>query len=137
MARKTTDQNFSSQDKSRSINRQILSYNDDAKAIYYEYEESDRVVAPESAPTHSDSQATGKAPAAMISSQPTIVTPSIDLSAGPTHTSVTSLDDVPLSATDVILALTAQKLKRPLDEVSLHKSLRDLSGGMTSLATSM
>ena len=137
MARRTTDQKFSSQDKSHLVNRQILSYNDDAKAIYYEYGESDGEMAPESAPTHSDSQAIGKAPAAMISSQPTTVASSVDLSAGPTHTSVTSLDDIPLSAIDVILALTAQKLKRPLDEVSLHKSLRDLSGGITPLATSM
>ena len=137
MAEKTTDQKFSSQDKSRSIKRQVLSYSDDSKAIYYEYEENDGVAAPPSAPAHPDSRSTVKIPAAPVPNQSATMLPNATVATGATNVSATSIEDVPLSATDVVLALTAQKLKRPLDEVSVHKSLRDLSGGMTSSVTRM
>lgn len=134
MAGKTRDQNFLSQDKSLLIDRQILSYSDDSKAIYYEYEENDGMAAPPSASAHSDSQSTVKIPAAPV---PTLSATVPRSAIEATNVSANPVEDVPLSATDVVLALVAQKLKRPLDEVSVHKSLRDLSGGMISSVTRM
>ena len=137
MAGKTSDQNFSSQDKSRSINRQILSYHDDSKAIYYEYEENVEVTAPPSVPTHSDSPTTAQVSAAPVPSQSATVPSTAAVATGAPSVSADSIEDVPLSATDVVLAITAQKLKRPLDEVSVNKSLHDLSAGMISSLTVM
>ena len=137
MAEKTRNQKFLSQDKSRSIDRQILSYSNDSKAIYYEYEGDDGMTAPPSAPAHSDSLSTARIPISPVPTQSATVPSSATLANGTTHVSVTAIEDVPLSATDVILALVAKKLKRPLDELSVHKSLRDLSEGMTFSVTRM
>ena len=134
MAEKTRNQDFISQDKSRSIDRQILSYSNDSKAIYYEYEGEDVLPDPSSAAAHSDSdsQSTVRIPISPVPTQSATVLPIATGATGATNISATAIEDVPLSATDVILALVAQKLKRPLDEVAVHKSLRDLSGGRAS-----
>ena len=132
MAGKTIAQKHSSKDKARLTTRQILSHSDDSKAIYYEYEEKDEVAAPRSAPAHSGSEKTMGEPATLLPSQSTTVLPGADIAPQATNVLSNSVEDVPLSATDVVLALTGQKLKRPLDEVSIHKSLLDLSGGRKS-----
>ena len=129
MAGKTIAQKYSSKDKARLITRQILSHSDDSKAIYYEYDEKDEVAAPRLAPAHSGSETTMGEPATLIPSQSATVLPGANIATQATNVSRSSVEDVPLSATDVVLAPTGQKLKRPLDEVSIHKSLRDLSGG--------
>ena len=125
MARKTVRGKFSSQDKSRLTGRQILSYDDDSKTIYYEYEENHGTTAPLTMPTQSNNQPTMNVhvPGPITSATP------LTVATGKLGTPVTLLEDMPLSATDVVLAITAKKLKRPFDEVSLQKSLRDLSGG--------
>lgn len=133
MARKTIAQEFSVEDNARLINRQILSYSDDRKSIYYEYDENKEVEAPPSASVHSGTPSTVKTPATLASDQSTTIIPDADIAAQETQVSAQSIEDAPLSALDVVLALTGQKLKRPMDEVSLHKSLRDLSGGIKSV----
>jgi fatty acid synthase subunit alpha len=40
-----------------------------------------------------------------------------------------AVEDSPLSAGDIVVALTAQKLKKPFDHVPIEKSIRELSGG--------
>ena len=132
MAGKTIAKKYASKDKAGLTTRQILSYSDDSKAIYYEYEEKDEVAAPRSAPAHSGSETTMAEPATLVPSQSATVLPGANVATQATNVSSNSVEDVPLSATDIVLALTGQKLKRPLDEVSIHKSLRDLSGGRKS-----
>ncbi|KAJ2160192.1 fatty acid synthase alpha subunit Lsd1 [Coemansia sp. RSA 552] len=46
---------------------------------------------------------------------------------------VEAIDDVPLLAADVIRAVIAQKLKRALDEISVSSSVKDLTGGKSTL----
>lgn len=46
----------------------------------------------------------------------------------PTHYAPSK--DVTLSARHITLAMTAQKLRRPFDQVPMAKTIRDLSGGM-------
>ena len=130
MARKTIEQKYSVEDKARLVNRQILSYSHDRKAIYYEYEENDEVEAPPSVSLHSDAASTVKAPVTLASSQSASLLPDADITTQETNVLAKLIDDAPLSVSDVVLALTGQKLKRPVDEVPMHKSLRDLSGGI-------
>lgn len=40
------------------------------------------------------------------------------------------ITDIPLSATDIIIALTAQKIRKAFDQVAMQTSIRDLSGGV-------
>ena len=135
MAGKTIAQKFSDEDKARLINRQVLSHSDDRKAIYYEYEENDEVEAPPSGSVHSGIPSTAKTPATLAPNQSATEIPDADIATQKTNVSAQSIEDAPLSASDVVLALTGQKLKRPMDEVSVHKSLRDLSGGIKPAVT--
>ena len=135
MAGKTIAQKYSVEDKARLVNRQILSHSDDTKAIYYEYEENDQVEPPPSGSVPSGTSSTVKTPATLAPNQSTTRIPDADMATRETNVSAQSMEDAPLSASDVVLALTGQKLKRPMDEVSVHKSLRDLSGGMKSAVT--
>jgi fatty acid synthase subunit alpha len=38
-------------------------------------------------------------------------------------------ENLSLTATHIVLAITSQKLRRPFDQVPVDKSIRDLSGG--------
>ena len=135
MAEKTIAQKYSVEDKARLINRQILSHTHDTKAISYEYEENDEVELPPSASVNSDTSSTVETPAILAPKQSATILPDADIATQETVVSAQSIEDAPLSASDVVLALTGQKLKRPTDEVSMHKSLRDLSGGMKIVTT--
>ena len=129
MARKTVAQNYSSEDRIRLINRRILSHSDDAKAICYEYEENEEVAALVSLPAHAATRSTAKTSVTLIPNSSVALLPGANITTQATNVSPNAVEDVPLSAVDVVLALTGDKLKRPLDDVSIHKSLRDLSGG--------
>ena len=135
MAGKTIAQKYSVEDKARLVHRQILSHSHDTKAIYYEYEENDEVEAPPSASVNSGTPSTVKTPATLASKQSATILPDADKALHGKYESAQSIEDAPLSASDVVLALTGQKLKRPTDEVSMHKSLRDLSGGIKPAIT--
>ena len=135
MARKTIEQKYSVEDKVRLVNRQILSHSDDRKAIYYEYEQNDEVEAQPSASEHSGASSTVKPTVTLASSHSATLLPDADITTQETNVSAKSIKDAPLSVSDVVLALTGQKLKRPVDEVPLHKSLRDLSGGLKPAVT--
>ena len=135
MAEKTIAQKYSVEDKARLVHRQILSHSHDTKAIYYEYEENDEVEAPPSASVNSDTASTVKTSATLAPKQSATVLPDMDIATQGTKVSAQSIEDAPLSASDVVLALTGQKLKQPTDEVPMHKSLRDLSGGIKPAIT--
>ncbi|RPD53959.1 hypothetical protein L227DRAFT_463424, partial [Lentinus tigrinus ALCF2SS1-6] len=44
-----------------------------------------------------------------------------------------SIEDAPLKATDVLVGIIAQKLKKKVDEVPLSKSIKDLVGGKSTM----
>lgn len=133
MAGKTLNRKFLSQDRSRVVKRQFLSDSADTKAVYYEYDENDSMEEETSEP--SSTQSTNQQPA-QVTVPPPAEPVRLQTSAPSAHTtsSETSkpIEDVPLSATDVVLALVAQKFKQPTDELPVDKSIRDLSGGESS-----
>lgn len=120
MGKKTVARNHQLQDQLRLIRRQFLSHSDDYAQICYEYEESHPVATTEAQP----------APAAPAPVAVAAAAPVAPVAAAPVAAAV-AVDDVPLSALDIVLALTAQKLKQPFDQVPLQKCIRDLSGGKT------
>ena len=125
MAKKSTNGRIAQRDKSRSIRRSFLSSNSDTKAIFYEYDE------------HADAPATAE-PVSMQASplpdtaiQGHAATSAVNSNVpqSPPTVQREQVPDMPLLALDVVIAITSQKLKQPFDELSLEKSLRDLSGG--------
>ena len=133
MAQRTINRKFLAQDKIRTINRQLLSYSSDAKAIYYEYDQNEDQ---ESVSEEADAQLPALPPSDIQPMQNVSQSPSPQAVTSPQPTIAKHIEDTQMTASDVVLTLIGQKLKRPLDEVSLHKSIRDQSGGKSLIFSS-
>lgn len=119
MAKRTLASKYEAHDAARSVQRQILCYNKDAKDIYYDVEpeeEEAAAPAPSSAPAPA-APAAGAAPVAAAAPPPP--------SAGP----AAQVPDAPVGAVDILRALIAQKLKKALQDIPLSKAIKDLVGG--------
>ncbi|KAF2841121.1 hypothetical protein M501DRAFT_928943 [Patellaria atrata CBS 101060] len=125
MAKRTLASKYEAHDAALSLQRQILCYNKDPKDIYYDVDPVEDEPAPgpsssESAPAPSSVPAASAAPVAAASPTP---------SAGP----AAQVADAPVTATDILRALVAQKLKKPLMDIPLSKAIKDLVGGKSTL----
>ncbi|CAL5866650.1 uncharacterized protein PFLUO_LOCUS859 [Penicillium psychrofluorescens] len=123
MARRTLASKYEAYDAATSVQRQILCYNKDAKEIYYDVDPiEEEPEAPAAQPAGTPASAAG-APAA---GAPAAAPPP---SAGP----AAAVEDVPVTAVDVLRTLVAQKLKKSLADVPLSKAIKDLVGGKSTL----
>jgi fatty acid synthase subunit alpha len=119
MAKKTVSSKYEAHDAALSLQRQILCYNKDAKDIYYDVDPVEEEPEPSAAsPAASAPAATSGAAVAVAAAPP-------PPSAGP----AASIADAPVSATEILRALVAQKLKKQLSEVPSNKAIKDLVGG--------
>jgi len=118
MAKRTLASKYEAYDAAKSVQRQILCYNKDAKEIYYDV---DPVEDEPVAPVASSASATS---APSSSSAPVAAAPPPP-SAGP----AAQVPDAPVGAVDIVRALIAQKLKKPLMDIPLGKAIKDLVGG--------
>jgi len=118
MAKKTLAAKYEAYDAAKSVQRQILCYCKDSKEIYYDVDPVEDE--PEPAATDSAPRAPSGAPAAASA-----VLAAPLPSAGP----AAQVPDAPVQAVDIVRALIAQKLKKPLLEVPLSKAVKDLVGG--------
>lgn len=122
MAKRTLASKYEAFDAAKSVQRQILCYNKDAKEIYYDVDPVEEE--PEPTPAAASSSASsGPAAAAAASVAAAAAAPAP--SAGP----AAQVPDAPVSAMDVTRALIAQKLKKPFLEIPLSKAIKDLVGG--------
>ncbi|KAI8993220.1 fatty acid synthase [Pilobolus umbonatus] len=122
MATRTLNLKYQAYDNALSNRRQNLSISKDAKEIFYDFEN----VMEEEAPAENVSAATASA----VSAAPVAAAvPAPVASAGP----AAAVSDVPVTATEVIHAIIAQKLKKSVDEVPLSKAIKDLVGGKSTL----
>jgi fatty acid synthase subunit alpha, fungi type len=119
MAKRTIASKYEAYDAAKSVQRQILCYNKDAKEIYYDVDPVEEEAAPaaggsgNSAPSQS---ASTSAPVAAVALPP---------SSGP----AAQVADAPVGAVDIVRSLIAQKLKKPLMDIPLSKAIKDLVGG--------
>ena len=125
MAKRTLAAKYEAFDAAKSVQRQILCYNKDAKEIYYDVdpiEEEPEPAAPAASGDAAPAATATAAPAAAVAAPP-------PPSSGP----AAQVPDQPVQALDIVRALIAQKLKKPLLEVPLSKAIKDLVGGKSSL----
>jgi len=119
MAKRTLASKYEAYDAAKSVQRQILCYNKDAKEIYYDVdpiEDEPEPAAPSSSAPAAQSAPSGAAPVAAAPAP---------AGAGP----AAQVPDAPVGAVDIVRALIAQKLKKPLLEIPLSKAIKDLVGG--------
>jgi fatty acid synthase subunit alpha len=119
MAKRTLKSKYEAYDAAKSVQRNILCYNKDAKEIYYDVDPVEEEPEPAAA-SSSDAPA---APAAAAAA------PSAAAAPAPSSGPVAQVADEPVQAVDIVRALIAQKLKKPLLEVPLSKAIKDLVGG--------
>ena len=131
MAKRTLAAKYEAYDAARSVQRQILCYNKDAKDIYYDVDpiedepaEATAGSGTEGTPAASSQAPTAAAPAAAAPA------PAPAAGSGP----AAAVADAPVSAVEVLRSLVAQKLKKGLQDIPLSKAIKDLVGG--KLATS-
>jgi fatty acid synthase subunit alpha len=120
MAKRTLKTKYEAHDAARTVQRQILCSNKDAKDIYYDVDPIEDEPEPAAAPSSSAAPSTAPAAAA---GAPVAAAPAP--SAGP----AAQVPDEPVTATDILRALVAQKLKKPLLDIPLSKAIKDLVGG--------
>jgi fatty acid synthase subunit alpha len=119
MAKRTLASKYEAHDAARTVTRQILCYNKDAKDIYYDVDPVEEEPEPVETPASSGAPSGAALPAA---ASPAAAPPP---SAGP----AAQVPDEPITATDILRALVAQKLKKPLLDIPLAKAIKDLVGG--------
>ncbi|KAJ3783459.1 fatty acid synthase [Lentinula aff. detonsa] len=122
MATRTLKAKYEMQDDCVSLKREILCHAKHSKEIYYLFEdeavaEAEPLVVAESAV------------AAPVQASTTPAPVSAPISAGP----AVSVDDVPVKASDILVAIVAQKLKKQVSDISTSKSVKDLVGGKSTL----
>jgi fatty acid synthase subunit alpha len=120
MAKRTLASKYEAHDAALSVQRQILCYNKDAKDIYYDVDPVEEEPEPAAAGSDAPAAPSGGAPAAAAA--PIAAPPA---GAGP----AAQVPDAPVTATDILRALVAQKLKKPLMDIPLSKAIKDLVGG--------
>ena len=125
MAKRTLASKYEAYDAARSVQRQILCYNKDAKDIYYDVDPVEEEAA---APTPSASAAAPASGSAPVAAAPVAAAPPPP-GAGP----AAAVADAPVGAVDILRTLVAQKLKKPLTDIPLSKAIKDLVGGKHSL----
>jgi len=118
MARRTLAAKYEAYDAAKSVQRQILCYNKDAKEIYYDVDPVEDEPEPAAESSTSAPAATSAAAAAPVAA-----------AAAPSAGPAAQVPDAPVQAVDIVRALIAQKLKKPLLEVPLSKAIKDLVGG--------
>ena len=131
MAKKTVDTKFADRDTARSIERRFLSSNQDYKEICYEYDPRSEVLA----------TITEEPPKQTIPTGNTVITtlvPTTSTSTGvPESTSpaiaVAAVPDVFVTPKEIIQILVAQKLKKEIQQISVEKSIKELTGGKSTL----
>nr|ODN98836.1 hypothetical protein L204_02800 [Cryptococcus depauperatus CBS 7855] len=126
MASRTLKAKYEAQDGAISLNRAILCHAKNQKEVYYAFEDE---AAEEASATASESISVSAAVAAARTPVAALAPTPIVASAGP----AAAVDDVPPKAVDTVRIIIAQKLKKQAGEIPLGKSLKELSGGKSTL----
>lgn len=121
MATRTFKAKYETQDDSVCHTRQVLCHAKNSKEVYYQFED-ELETAEETEPEATTTTAAPVASAAPVAAP-----------VAPPAGGAASIDDAPLKATDVLVVVIAQKLKKKVEEVPLGKSIKDLVGGKSTM----
>ena len=119
MAQRTLSSKYEEYDAVHSIQRQILTWSKDAKEICYDIEKAEK-------PLSKDIKEEAKLVSHVEQNQ-TNITP--QLVGYRDKKAASSIPDSPLSSIDILRVIIAQKLKKPIKDISPQTSIKDLAGG--------
>lgn len=116
--------------ESHTVTRQFLSSSDNQKEIFYHYDEGEPEIVTDMAAS------AAKAPPADSPAPSTVTETSQRVETGPVSTiAAATVDDTPMTATDIVIVVVAQKLRKQFDQIPISKSIQELSGGMSDNAS--
>ncbi|KAJ2580045.1 fatty acid synthase alpha subunit Lsd1, partial [Coemansia sp. RSA 1836] len=130
MAQRTLKFKYEAYDDAIAHRRSTLCYAKNEKELYYTHE-AEAEAAPEPV---SAAPAVSAAPVVVAAAAPTAV--AVAVVAAPVAASGgagEAIVDVPVKSIEIIHTIVCQKLKKPLDEVSTSKSIKELVGGKSTL----
>ena len=113
MATRTAKAKYETQDDSVCHTRQVLCHAKHTKEVYYQFEDEPEAAAE----TEEAEPATATAPVAAAAAAAPVAAPIAPPAGG-----AASIEDAPLKAIDVLVAIIAQKLKKKVEEIPLSKS---------------
>jgi Fatty acid synthase subunit alpha Acyl carrier domain len=121
MGQKTIQRKIASAERSADSQVQFLASTHDAKELCYEYDP----------PTSLGAEAVEDTQLS-VEASPRLLEPARNIPPPPPYASAApvAVEDVPLSGEEIIQALVARKLKKPIAQISASKSIKELSGGM-------
>ncbi|MCO5566160.1 hypothetical protein L7F22_019836 [Adiantum nelumboides] len=128
MASRTHKIRYAGQDQAQGKRRVMLCHSKDQEPLYYSYadmEDDSAEAGPSSQPD------TTSAP---VAAAPTPVAAPAPAAAPSGGAAAADVPDAPLNAFDVVRCILAQKLKKPLSEITPTKSIKDLVGGKSVMA---
>ena len=117
MAQRTLASKYEAHDAVHSIQRQVLTWTKDSKEICYEVEAAEPLAEELAQPAE----------------LPEYSLPVAEKPSRPVKAAV--IQDAPLSSTDIMRAIIAQKLKRSSSDIVLRHSIKDLAGGNPRLSS--
>ncbi|ETS77644.1 hypothetical protein PFICI_09706 [Pestalotiopsis fici W106-1] len=135
MAKKSAQRLVGEQDVVQSVDREFLNINnvDDARKIYYEYDESSSPSGKDVSLSDTRSPTSAPGPAVKVAAAPIQVTEAAPVAIVPVAVAPETIVDKDLSPTDIILTLVAQKIRKAFDEVPLGETIQALSAGKSTL----
>jgi fatty acid synthase subunit alpha, fungi type len=124
MAIRTLKARYETKDDSTGHFRRVFCASKDEKEIYYQFEDEPEATSELDAPAEAANFASAPVAAALVV-----------LAAPPTANAspAASIEHVPIRAVDILAVIVSQKLKKQLSEVSLSKSIKELSNGKSTL----
>lgn len=128
MASQTADSKYADRDLARSVRRKFLSTKSDSKEVRYEYEPVGDEPSPDVSTPHE------KPPSAPMPIAPARTAQLQKPLQEPTQlTAASKIQDVPVSAQEVVHSLIARKLNQGFEDITTGKSIKDLTGGKSTL----
>jgi len=125
MAQRTLKAKYEGYDQALGMQRQVLAYSKEGKEIYYNVDPPAPV---EEAPAPEAPAATPAPQATPVAAAAAAAAP-VAAPAGP----AAQISDEPVKAVDIVHTVVAQKLKKPIEEISPSKAIKDLVGGKSTL----
>ncbi|PWN49501.1 hypothetical protein IE53DRAFT_363101 [Violaceomyces palustris] len=124
MAKKTQALKYAAMDLAQGRRRVMYCSSKDKEALYYAFADAEEETAP--------------APAAEAAPAPVAAAP-VPVAAAPAPPAGGAADvpDEPIKALDTVRAILAQKLKKPVTEISNSKAIKDMVGGKSTLSNEL
>ena len=122
MAKRTAEADFAIHDMARSVERRFLLADQNSKEIYYEYDSPE----PE---TLTSSDASLDSTPTSLSSAVSLPVPEGVQTRSRFASPFANVPDVPMTATEIAHVLVARKLRQGSEQVSVTRSIKELSGG--------